>query len=313
MTSSGNRLNQALRCVLGEFLVTFIFLSVVYAMLINTSRATDPVIAGTIIPGLVVAMVATAIIYAFADVSGAHFNPAVTVGFLVSGKIHPVKAIAYILAQLTASIAAAAFMFLIFPNHVSGWPKISQVIPAVPPKSSPLATVLMMEFYLTFLLVYIIFATAVDIPALPSLRRLKVTEGGRTLSIEEDDGKDVESTPSSTSVASGDIESAGLRRPSSFASKGGATTVGSRVYATPSPSKNHFAPIAIGLTLGFLCFLGGSSSGGAFNPARVFGASVISGNFSSHWVYWAGDLMGGAFAALIHTFIFARRGGILTG
>ncbi|KGG53208.1 hypothetical protein DI09_103p40 [Mitosporidium daphniae] len=247
-SSSSSKVFLALRCVVGEFLVTFIFLSVVYAMLINTSRATDPVIAGTVIPGLVVSMVATAIIYSFADVSGAHFNPAVTMGFIISGKMHPVKGVAYILAQLSASIAAAAFMFLIFPNNVAGWPKIAQVIPAVPPKSSPLATVLMMEFYLTFLLVYVIFATAVDIPAPPALRRLK----------------------------------------------------------------NHFAPIAIGLTLGFLCYLGGSSSGGAFNPARVFGASVISGNFSSHWVYWVGDLLGGSFAALLHTFVFARKIGILS-
>ncbi|KAM0684396.1 hypothetical protein MDAP_000164 [Mitosporidium daphniae] len=295
-------------------------------MLINTSRATDPVIAGTVIPGLVVSMVATAIIYSFADVSGAHFNPAVTMGFIISGKMHPVKGVAYILAQLSASIAAAAFMFLIFPNNVAGWPKIAQVIPAVPPKSSPLATVLMMEFYLTFLLVYVIFATAVDIPAPPALRRLKVSDGGaaggkNVITLEEEESTNAVNEhevtiQSSNSVASStaDMMESGStsRRPYSVSKSviGGALTA--RVYATPSPSKNHFAPIAIGLTLGFLCYLGGSSSGGAFNPARVFGASVISGNFSSHWVYWVGDLLGGSFAALLHTFVFARKIGILS-
>ena len=296
-------------------------------MIINTSRATDPVIAGTIIPGLVVSMVATAIIYSFADVSGAHFNPAVTMGFIISGKMHPVKGIAYILAQLSASIAAAAFMFLIFPNHVAGWPKITQVIPAVPPKSSPVAVVLMMEFYLTFLLVYVIFATAVDTPAPPALRRLKVSDGGaaggkNVVTLEEDESTGAVNdhhemtTQSSNSVSSTTAEmlesGASGRRSYSVTKPNANGALTARVYATPSPSKNHFAPIAIGLTLGFLCYLGGSSSGGAFNPARVFGASVISGNFSSHWVYWVGDLLGGSFAALLHTFVFARKIGILS-
>lgn len=294
-----NNIRETIRSIAGEFLVTFIFLSVVFSMIINTSRATDPVVAGTVIPGIVVAFVATAIIYSFADVSGAHFNPAVTIGFIVTGKIHPLKGIAYILSQLLASIAAAAFMFLIFPNKVGEWPKIAQVLPVVPPKTSPLAAVLMMEFYLTFLIVYIIFATAVDSPADAPLKR--ILQPGE----EDTDGANVSPNRPRGSNSIDDLEA---RKGYS----GGKACSNVQVYVTPGPNKNNFAPLAIGLTLGFLCYLGGSSSGGAFNPARVFGASVISGNFKSHWVYWAGDMLGGAFAALIHTFIYARRGAILS-
>jgi glycerol uptake facilitator-like aquaporin len=32
-----------------------------------------------------------------------------------------------------------------------------------------------------------------------------------------------------------------------------------------------FAPLAIGFAIGFLSFIGGSTSGGVFNPARLFG------------------------------------------
>merc|ERR1719413_143314 len=48
-------------------------------------------------------------IYALGSVSGAHFNPAVTVAILLSGreKISPSKAGYYILSQLVGGIAAA--------------------------------------------------------------------------------------------------------------------------------------------------------------------------------------------------------------
>lgn len=47
----------------------------------------------------------------------------------------------------------------------------------------------------------------------------------------------------------------------------------------------------------FLCFIGGSVSGGAFNPARVFGPALITGNFSNHWMYWFADFLGAALAS----------------
>lgn len=37
-------------------------------------------------------------------------------------------------------------------------------------------------------------------------------------------------------------------------------------------------------------------SGGAFNPARVFGPAIITGNWDHHWLYWIADFMGAALA-----------------
>lgn len=84
------------------------------------------------------------------------------------------------------------------------------------------------------------------------------------------------------------------------------------IYTVSANSKAGFAPIAIGFTLGFLCFVGSSVSGGAFkyflsflwvvsllSPARVFGANVVSGDFSQSWIYYVGDFLGGACGALL--------------
>jgi len=68
------------------------------------------------------------------------------------------------------------------------------------------------------------------------------------------------------------------------------------IYTTSGNTKAGFAPLAIGFTLGFLTFVGGSVSGGAFNPARAFGPAIVSGNWDNHWVYWFGDFCGAALA-----------------
>jgi glycerol uptake facilitator-like aquaporin len=64
--------------------------------------------------------------------------------------------------------------------------------------------------------------------------------------------------------------------------------------------------VAIGFTLGFLGLLGGSVSGGAYNPARAFGPALITGVWDNHWVYWVGDLVGAALAGWTQSF-FAHK------
>ena len=46
--------------------------------------------------------------------------------------------------------------------------------------------------------------------------------------------------------------------------------------------------------------MGGPISGGAMNPARVFGPAVIGGNWDSHWLYWVAPISGGVLAALVY-------------
>ena len=52
----------------------------------------------------------------FAGISGAHLNPAVTIGFLSTGRITPPLAVMYIVAQLVGATLAAAACKLIYPT-----------------------------------------------------------------------------------------------------------------------------------------------------------------------------------------------------
>ena len=72
---------------------------------------------------------------------------------------------------------------------------------------------------------------------------------------------------------------------------------------TSGNTKAGFAPVAIGFTLGFLCLIGGTVSGGAFNPARAFGPTLVSGSgWGYHWIYWVGDFLGAGLAGYAQSF-----------
>src|ERR1700759_2395389 len=51
--------------------------------------------------------------YAVGHISGGHFNPAVTVGLVVSGRFDKKDAPLYVVAQLVGAIAAAAVLYMI--------------------------------------------------------------------------------------------------------------------------------------------------------------------------------------------------------
>lgn len=66
---------------------------------------------------LVFGLVVMAVIYAVGNISGAHINPAVTLGFMFAGRMERREVPAYILSQLVGAIAAALVLLLLFPGH----------------------------------------------------------------------------------------------------------------------------------------------------------------------------------------------------
>jgi len=80
------------------------------------------------------------------------------------------------------------------------------------------------------------------------------------------------------------------------------------VYATACDPKKGavgtIAPIAIGFIVGANILAAGPFSGGSMNPARSFGPAVASFDFSQHWIYWVGPLIGGGLAGLIYPNVF---------
>ncbi|NVJ68565.1 MAG: MIP family channel protein [Gammaproteobacteria bacterium] len=96
-------------------------------------------------------MIVAAIIYSIGDISGAHLNPAVTIGFAVA-KRFPVKEVTpYILAQLAGAFSASLVLAWLFPEHLT----LGATIPSVTSEKA-----LVIEFILTFILMFVIMHVA---------------------------------------------------------------------------------------------------------------------------------------------------------
>ncbi len=95
----------------------------------------------------------------FGGISGAHVNPAVTMGFLVTRRITLGLGLLYIVAQLLGATIAAEACRAIFPVEAVNAAMLGIPLPAAWVTT---ATVFWVEFTLTFLLITSVFGTAVD-------------------------------------------------------------------------------------------------------------------------------------------------------
>jgi glycerol uptake facilitator protein len=175
-------------------------------------------------------VVVIAIIYATSYVSGSHVNPAVTISFWITKRMDPNTAIMYIISQVAGATLAGLALKVLFPDALKTvYLGTSVLAPGV-----SVARGILMEFIITFLLIFTIYGTLVDKRA-----------------------------------------SAG------------------------------FAGVAIGLVILFGSMIGGTISGGAMNPARVFGPAIASGQFTHHYVWWIGPILGGIVAGFVYDKLFA--------
>jgi aquaporin Z len=70
--------------------------------------------AGVAATALAFGLVLGALAYAIGPISGAHVNPAVTLGFIATARMHFVEGIAYIVAQVLGAIAGAYLLYWMF-------------------------------------------------------------------------------------------------------------------------------------------------------------------------------------------------------
>lgn len=167
---------------------------------------------------------------ALGAVSGGHFNPAVTFGFVAVGRMPVAAGAVYWGAQLAGAALAALPVWLLF-----GAAPVAAGTPALAPGVGSGAGIVL-EAVATFFLVLVIFGTAVD-----------------------------ERAPKSV------------------------------------------FPVAIGLTVALGIMAIGPITGGALNPARVFGPALLAGAWENHLLYWIGPLLGGFLGAAVQHFFLMER------
>ncbi|HJT76000.1 MAG TPA: aquaporin [Gemmataceae bacterium] len=97
-------------------------------------------------------LVVLAMIYAVGDVSGAHLNPAVTLGFLAARRFEARWVVPYILSQCIGAVAASLVLRVMFPSHAT----LGATLPAGAELQS-----FVLEVILTWLLMFVILSVSV--------------------------------------------------------------------------------------------------------------------------------------------------------
>ena len=165
-------------------------------------------------------MIVAVMIYSTGHISGAHINPAVTLGFALTRHFPWREVPVYWGAQLAGAAAASGAHRLLFG-------RVGNMGATLPSGSE--AQSLGMEVALTFILMFVIMAVATDVRAV-----------------------------------------------------------------------GQAAALAIGMTVALEATFGGPISGASMNPARSFGPALGGWVWSSHWLYWAGPMVGAAGGALVY-------------
>lgn len=146
----------------GTFLFFFVGAGSVLATagVLSGPGGTPDLVAVALAHGLVLAV----LVSSFGAISGGHFNPAVTFGVWVLGRIDGRRALWYVWAQALGALAAGIALFLVFGDagHAAGLGT-----PALGPGVSPF-TGIAIEAVLTMVLLFAVFGTAVD-PRAPKL------------------------------------------------------------------------------------------------------------------------------------------------
>ncbi|CAG9575849.1 unnamed protein product [Danaus chrysippus] len=93
-----------------------------------------------------------AIVSAIGHVSGGHVNPAVTVGMAATGRVKPVRAVLYIIAQCAGAAAGSGLLKAFTPEAVAGKLGVTALGKNVTPLQG-----FGIEFFLGFVLVFVVF------------------------------------------------------------------------------------------------------------------------------------------------------------
>lgn len=216
---------DGLKASFAELIATFLFVFIGVGSVIsyNSIHEGELDAAGLTVIALAHGIAIFITVAATAGISGGHVNPAVTFGLAIVGKITILRGLLYWIGQLVGAAAASYLLKFVLPHAVLPIHTLSA--------AEGVWGGLILEAVLTFSLVFVIFATAVD-------------------------------------------------------------------------AKSPIAPLAIGFTVLIAHFVGVPYTGASLNPARSFGPAFAAWDFTDHYVYWIGPLVGGGIAAILYDEIF---------
>ncbi|CAG5116124.1 unnamed protein product [Candidula unifasciata] len=106
------RTGKFIKAVLAEFVATAILIIAGCGSCVTMAEGES---LSTLTTSLTFGMTVAYIVYTFNHVSGAHINPVVTLGFLVTGQTTVVRTIAYTVAQCGGAIAGSAVIWYLVP------------------------------------------------------------------------------------------------------------------------------------------------------------------------------------------------------
>jgi MIP family channel proteins len=138
---------------IGAFTLTFIGVLVTsVAALVGAPPGVITITTAALAQGLAIGVMVAAL----GHISGGHFNPAITFGFVVARRMTPLRGLYYWLAQLAGAIIAAAILLPIIGQQgvATGTPALITGLGWLP------GTIL--EGIGVFFLVYVVFGTVVD-------------------------------------------------------------------------------------------------------------------------------------------------------
>ena len=162
---------EAWRGAIAEFIATllFIFLGAgtvgVTGGLLKEGLTSARLVAIALAHGLAIAL----LVSATAKVSGGFINPAVTFGAMITGKISAAKGMIFVVAQLVGAVIGAWLLTLVIPAAAQGNLGAHGLGAGITPAGGLVA-----EIVLTFALVFVVFATAVDPKGLGHLAPLAI-------------------------------------------------------------------------------------------------------------------------------------------
>jgi aquaporin Z len=126
---------------IAEFLGTFFLVLTIGCTVIGAGTS--------VIAPLAIGAALMVMVYAGGHISGGHYNPAVTLGVLIRGKVMVADVIPYIIAQ----VAGAAVAALVVSKCLRAGVAVTPISPTVGPA-------LLAEFLFTFALVYVVLNAA---------------------------------------------------------------------------------------------------------------------------------------------------------